>query len=97
MHKLTKHSKLSDTDRKRKSVLFSRTPHSIKLSVRIPSPRTLICVTMCDRSHCYKPMPENIFKVLTAVMLKIKFMPCVLVRIYDVSKVVWSSETSINI
>ena len=73
MHKLTKHSKLSDTDRKRKSVLFSHTPHSIKLSVRIPSPHTLICVTtcMCDRWHCYKPMPENIFKVLTAVNIQI--------------------------
>lgn len=50
---------------------FSCTPHSIKLSVRIPSPHTLISVTMCDRSRCYKPMPEDIFKVLTVVNILI--------------------------
>ena len=72
MYKLTKQSKQSDTDRKRKSaVLFCCTSYSIKVSVRISSPHTLISVTMCDRSHCYKPMPENIFKVLTAVNIQI--------------------------
>jgi len=70
MYKLTKQPKQSDTDRKRKSV-FSCTPYSIKVSVRIPSPHTLISVSMCNRSHCYKPMPENIFKVLTAVNIQI--------------------------
>lgn len=71
MYKLTEESKQSDTDRKIKSVLFSCTPYSIKVSVRIPSTHTLISVTMCDRLHCYKPMPENIFKVLTAVNIQI--------------------------
>lgn len=71
VYKLTKQSKQCGIDRKRKSVLFSRTPYSIKVSVRITSPHTLISVTMCNRPHCYKPMPENIFNVPTTVNIQI--------------------------
>ena len=52
-------------------MLFSHTPYSIKVSVRITSPHTLISVTMCNRPQRYKPMPENIFKVPTAVNIQI--------------------------